>query len=360
MGCGPRHFRGHRRAPGALLPLLALFGSLLLATALIPSAAALKATSPNRCTDNKDKAKRLDLRVKGEKTFGYFALPERRPKGLVVFAHGFPQSSITSRSTLREIARQAGAVAVAMDFRHQGTDLNPDSPTYGLAPGWRVIEGAADSIAAARKMMRRCEALKKLPVVAYGRSMGANATAIALARSAERPGGRPLFDYWFVNAGATDIVSLYKVAVALGDSNPELALIAAAMEEEFGGTYEERPEVYERHSPINLGPEIAASGLKGAVIVVASDDGAYGWNRTMFDRLREVTVPTQFFTVKPVGGPVGHGNQTDLSHPVMRTAFDRLAAFFNHRIRPRCVQGQEFEVNSASGAITPDPASAAC
>jgi pimeloyl-ACP methyl ester carboxylesterase len=323
------------------------------------SAAKLKAKSPKRCKDNKDNAKRLNLRVKGEKTFGYFALPNRKPRGLVVFAHGHRHSAILWRDNLRVAARRDDVVAVAMDYRHQDTDLDKQSPTYGSSTDWRVIEGAVDSIAAGKHMMRRCKRLKKRPAVLYGVSMGSNATGIALARRPERPGGRPLFDYWFNIEGVTDVVLEYKATRAVSGIDPQSAEIVAGMEEDFGGAYEERPEVYERHSPINLGPEIARSGVKGAVAVAATDDLLiYPQSRTMAARLREVGVPTQFFTVNPVGAAVGHGLEIDRTHPVIETGFDRLKALFKDHIRPRCFR--EFGVNSASGEITPDPASAAC
>lgn len=77
---------------------------LLLVIALIagfasPASAASRAAG-KACRDKSENTRRLDLKVKGEKTFGYFALPNRKPRGLVVFFHGNTQSAITSRSTL--------------------------------------------------------------------------------------------------------------------------------------------------------------------------------------------------------------------------------------------------------------------
>lgn len=122
----------HRVHLGMRVTLLSV---LLLVIALIagfasPASAASRAAG-KACRDKSENTRRLDLKGKGEKTFGYFALPNRKPRGLVVFFHGNTQSAITSRSTLKEIARRADAIAVAMDFRHQDTDLDKDSPTYG-------------------------------------------------------------------------------------------------------------------------------------------------------------------------------------------------------------------------------------
>ena len=348
----------HSLPPRTLVPLLALFGSLLLVILLVPSAAAAASfgkSRAHRCSDKQDKTLRLDLKVKGETTFGYFALPNGKPKGLAVFGHGRTHSAIDWRDNLKEAARRGDVVAVAMDYRHQDTNLDQTSPDYGRSTGWRAIEGAEDSIAAARSMLRRCEGLRKRKVVAYGVSMGAQASGLAVASRATRPGGkRPLFDYWFDIEGITDIVQFYLVTRLVG--LPQ----AAEIEEDFGGTYEERTEFYERHSIVNLAPDIKASGIKGVVLVDARDDPLLGYsqNTKMFERLRGVGVRSQFFTVNPSGVPLGHGDETDRTHPVIGTGFNRLAALFKDGIRPRCFQ--EFAVDGASGAITPDPASAPC
>jgi pimeloyl-ACP methyl ester carboxylesterase len=348
-----------------LVPLPALFGILLLAIALIPSStasASFEAKSQlHRCSDTRDKTLRLNLKVGGEKTFGYFALPDRKPKGLAVFEHGWTHSAITWRPNLKRVATRDGVVAVAMNYRHQRTNLDPTSPEYGRSRGYRVIEGAKDSIAAARYMLRRCGRLEKRTVVAYGVSMGGNASGLAVSSRAKRPGGkRPLFDYWFDIEGITNVVQEYLGARALSGVIPDAAKLAADIEEDFGGTYEERTGFYKRHAIVNRAPDIKASGIKGVVLVHATDDSEvpYSQSKDMFDRLHAVGVRSQLFTVNPSGAPVDHGSEIDRTHPVIKTGFDRLAALFNHGIRPRCFQ--EFAVDGASGAITPDPASAAC
>jgi pimeloyl-ACP methyl ester carboxylesterase len=354
----------HSLPARTLVPLLALCGSLLLVIVLVPSAAAaasFEKSRPHRCSDKQDKTLRLDLKVKGERTFSYFALPNGKPRGLVVFAHGFHNSAITWRDNLKEAARRDDVVAVAMNYRHQETNLDQTSPDYGRSTGYRVIEGGEDSIAAARRMIRRCERLRKRTVVLYGVSMGGNASGLAAARTPKRPGGkRPLFDYWFDIEGITDVVQEYLGARALSGFVPAAAELAAGIERDFGGTYEERTGLYERQSIVNRAPDIKASGIKGAVLVHATDDGTvpYSQSEEMFQRLSDVGVRSQFFTVNPSGAPVDHGGETDRTHPVIQTGFDRLAALYNDGIRPRCFQ--EFGVDGASGVITPDPASAAC
>ena len=128
------------------------------------------------------------------------------------------------------------------------------------------------------------------------------------------------------------------------------------MEQDFGGTYEERTAFYQRISIVNRARRIKASGIKGVVIVQATDDLTYGQgqSRLMFERLREVGVRAQLFSVKPSGAPVGHGTEIIRTHPVIRTGFNRLAALFNRGVRPRSFQ--EFVVDGSTGAITPGPA----
>jgi acetyl esterase/lipase len=332
---------------------IALVGLPLLAIALIPGSASAGsgATSAGSelCSDSRDKARRLDLKIQGEQTFGYFALPDRTPKGLVVLAHGRTASAITERPMLRQIALADDVVAVAMNYRHQPTNLDKSSPDYGSSTGWRVIEGAEDSVAAARHMIRRCKRLRRRTVVMSGISMGGQAAGLAVSSRAKRRGGKSLFDYWFDIVGVADIVQHYMIGRVLGYP------IVAEIEQDFGGTYEERPSFYERLAIVNRAADIKESGLKGVVIVHATDDLTvlYDQSSRMYDRLREVGVPAQLFTVQPAGAPVGH-----TGYAVIKTYLDRLASVFMDRDRPRCFR--EFTVDGTSAAITPDPATVPC
>ena len=241
-----------------------------------------------------------------------------------------------------------------MNYRHQWTNFDKNSPDYGHSRGWRVLEGAKDSKTAARYMLRRCGRLQRRPRVAYGVSMGATASGLAVSSRATEPrSDRPLFNYWFDVEGVSNIAQEYLLARAVGDRS------AREIERDFGGTYDERPHFYERHSIVNRYEDIKASGIKGVVLVQAKDDFKvpYMQSRTMVERLSDVGVRSQFFTVYPNGAPVGHGQEVDLSHPVIKTGLDRLGAFLKDRIRPRCFQ--EFAVDGASGEIIPDPAIAA-
>lgn len=95
--------------------------------------------------------------------------------------------------------------------------------------------------------------------------MGGTASGLAASSHARQPGGGDLFDYWFSIEGVSDVVEMYKAARLV--NHPTVAEI----EEDFGGSYEERPAFYERHAIVNRALDIKDSGIKGAVFVHATD-----------------------------------------------------------------------------------------
>ncbi|MGH2758233.1 MAG: alpha/beta fold hydrolase, partial [Actinomycetota bacterium] len=114
---------------------------------------------------------------------GKYALPHGRPRQLVLLLHGYGNDSCSWRDHLRAVAAR-GAVAIAMDYTGQDPKTNR---------GWRVLEGAEDSIAAARYFLRRFPSVKE--VFALGISMGGNASGMLVAHPrARRPDGKPLVD----------------------------------------------------------------------------------------------------------------------------------------------------------------------
>ena len=84
---------------------------------------------------------------------------------LVVFFHGYGHTAENWTADLERVAAQDHVIALAMDYRGNvhGT------PNHG----WRVAEGAADSIAAARGFDKAGPRLTTIG--AYGVSMGCNA-----------------------------------------------------------------------------------------------------------------------------------------------------------------------------------------
>lgn len=364
--------------------------------ALLLAGPAQAATTGVACTDTVDRAKLLNVDVFArdagdvQQAFGFYALPERKPRGIVVFAHGHGNSAYKWQENLRNAARDLGVIAVAMDYRRQTfPNGGIDTESYG----WRVREGAEDSIAAAQLFERECQPRKKkggsrkkkprrLPIVMYGVSMGGNASGLAVADGARRRDGSPLFDYWFDIEGVTNVIETYLEARAVAGpplNNRTGQIAVAEIEEEMGGTLEERAAVYAEHSVVTRAEDIKASGLKGVVMVHGAADGTVPFNQSpeMFARLVEQRIPTDFFTVARRGtgsdgqtaeetlvvaslipgySPLfaGHGGENDLDHPVIALGFERLAKLFEEDRRPTCFRKLVYD----DGAYYGDPAAA--
>ncbi len=368
---------------------------LSLLAALLIAAPAQAAAPKVDCTDGADRAMRLDLPVfakdagRTQDAFGYYALPARKPKGIVVFAHGHGNSAWKWRDNLRKVAAELGVIAVAMDYRRQTFPKGGiDTESYG----WRVREGAEDSIAAGQLFERTCSALKRtngkkrtrrLPIIMFGVSMGGNASGLAIAEGARRRDGSPLFDWWFDVEGVANVIETYLEARAVAGpplNNRTGQIAVAEIEEEMGGSLEARPGVYAEHAVVNRADDIKASGLKGVVMIHGADDGTVPYNQSaeMFARLVDQRIPTDFFTVLGRGSGsdgqtleetltiagyipgyspmfAGHGGENDLNHPVIALAFERLALFFEEGRRPRCYRKVLYHDGSYQG----DPAAAA-
>lgn len=389
------------------------------------------------CKDGADSALRLDIPVTARDTgeremaFGYYALPDRRPRGLVIFAHGHGNSAWKWRLNLRNAASELGVIAVAMDYRRQTyPKSDPPGDITTESYGWRVREGAEDSIAAARLFERRCLAAsarerrgsgrargrsgreaerrdgraerrerraerrdrraerrqrhrargaRRLPVVMYGVSMGGNTSGLAVAAGASRRDGTPLFDYWFNIEGVTNVIETYFEARAVAGpplNNKTGQIAVAEIEEEMGGTFEERPGTYAEHTVVTRADDIRRSGLKGVVMVHGTMDGTVPYNQSeeMFGALAAEGVPTDLFTVVRRGDApdgqtaeetltiaeripgysspfAGHGGENDLTHPVIKLGYERLAKLLRAGRRPTCLR--RFVVDE--GRLSSDP-----
>jgi acetyl esterase/lipase len=325
------------------------------------------------CMGDPDDVQRLDLTVEGQPAWGVYAMPPKAPKGIVVFAHGHGHSADSWRAHVAETARRDNVIAIAMNYRHPAGQ--PD--TYG----WRVREGAADSIVAAQVFERTCPMAKT--IVMYGVSMGGNAAGLAVAAKAKRRNGSPLFDYWFDIEGATNVTETYLEARGLALSGNETATVAVKeIEEEMGGPFESKPDVYLAHSVVTRAEDIKASGLKGVVMVHAVDDGLVGYNQSpeMAARLRQVGIPVDFWTAVTRGKDsepgttldgyvtgnvpgfespfVGHADEDSNTHLVGATGFERLAALFAG-VTPACRVGV-LDGNAGFTQTKPLTAPAAC
>lgn len=296
-----------RRAIAALAPL-----ALLSAVLAAPAASA----KPNRCTDQSG-----PVAVAG----GYVSYPASKPKALVVFFHGINHTAGDwAANHLERVASESGVVTLAMDY--PGND----------APGaWQVQEGADASVAAARALAARC---RLDTVIAYGVSMGGNASGLAVA---DAPG---LFDWWFDIEGANNVVETYLEARALAPANQTAREALAGIEREMGGPIEAVPDVYARRSNVARSADIAAAGLRKVFMVHGVGDGLVPYDQTveLATALQAQGVPVEVTTIglrtegeagTTIDGyaPVehespfaGHANENSTTQMVGKAGFDAL------------------------------------
>lgn len=229
---------------------------------------------------------------------GHYALPKtKKPKTLVVMFHGYGNSSDSWVCHLLDAAQNHDAVAVAMDYRGTGW-AGPDGKAKPSENrGWFVKEGAEDSIFAAQYFLKRFPSIHN--VEAFGISMGGNASGVAIAMGAKRPGSNtPLFDYWVNVEGATSMFETYLEATAVGASGNAFATNAKQdIERECGGTPTDNPTCYQSLSVLLQTPAIAASGVKGVIDVQGVDDGLvpHDQSEEMTAALRAAQVPTDYY-----------------------------------------------------------------
>ena len=328
-----------------LSKLLLIALSALLA---MPAAATATSQAPG-CSDDRDEAVPFTVDVDGEPATGHYALPAGAPVGMVTFAHGYGHTSASWTEHLRNAANDLGVIALAMDYR--GTVITPREGDVPTSRGWRVAEGAADTIAAAQLFEAACPGLGT--IVNMGVSMGGNASGLAAAAGAVRTGGAPLFDYWINVEGATNVIETYLEARTLAPANATAANAVADIEEAFGGTFEEVPEVYQERAVVTRADDIAASGVTAVLMIHGVDDGLVPPNqsREMASALRNEGVATELVTISfrdddteqdttitgyaagqvdpEYRSPfVGHASERSTTHAIMRHALERLAGLY--------------------------------
>lgn len=275
---------------------------------------------------------------------GRYALPATgAPSQMVIMFHGHGNDSCAWRRHLQQAAAR-GAIAVAMDYTGQ---LQTPVENYG----WRVREGAADSIAAAKYFLAAYPSVKQ--VYAFGISMGGNAAGVAVASpDAVRADGSALFDYWVNIEGVNNLAEEYLVLRAVAPGIADAALAQKEIEEENGGPIEAVPAKYQEIT--NVARVRDMTGLKGAVLVNGIDDGLVPTNQSpeLALALNAAGVATHLYTVGGNGGaesgttataiplgPIfsgagqtysspfaGHGWEGSDTHLVIKTGFDQLYA----------------------------------
>jgi hypothetical protein len=253
------------------------------------------------CTGEPTSIQTLHITVAGVPTYGYYALPATTPKGIVVLGHGYPATAQSMVPLLPGIAQRDGVIAVAMDY-HGTTDL--EGPTGTTSRGWKVAEGAEDSIAATRLFNSTCQGLTPTRFVdtAFGVSMGSNMTGLAVSEHATRADGSPLFDYWFDVAGVTNVPEIYTDATAisllpLGAIQTVGANAKADIEAEMGSPILNLT-TYLNRSPALRGSQMKSSGLKGVVVSHGVLDGEVTSDQSdqMVAALALAGIPTDYTT----------------------------------------------------------------
>lgn len=267
---------------------------------------------------------------------GLYALPDRRPDTLVVFAHGYGNRSTSWIPHLESAARDHGVVAVAMDYR--GLGPAPDNR------GWPVAAGAEDLITAANYFLNRCRSIQNVAIL--GISMGGNASGLAVAAGAKRPDSdRPLFDFWVDVEGAVNMTETYVEARSFGNASTFAHNVADDIEQETAGTPVTATSQYQERTVVARVADVATSGIMGIVLVHGVEDGTVPNNqsRELADSARALGLPYSLYTVlfnqtgdrnttilrdiAPVADPLaGHGWEGDPTHPVIKTGFAQLYA----------------------------------
>lgn len=283
--------RSGPRAVGMLVSVVALLATL---------GGTAQAETP-ACTGEPTAIHTLNITVGGVPTYGYYALPSGTPTGVVVLGHGYPTTAQSMVPLMPGIAERDGAIVVAMDY-HGTVDL--EGPTGTTSRGWKVSEGAADSIAATQLFTSTCQSLDPTPFVntAFGVSMGGNMTGLAVSEKATRAGGGPLFDYWFDVAGVTDVPEIYTDATAislapLGSIQAIGTNAKADIEAEMGSPVLNLA-TYLNRSPALRASQMKSSGLKGVVVSHGVLDGEVTSDQSdqMVAALALAGIPTDYVT----------------------------------------------------------------
>jgi hypothetical protein len=268
--------------------------SLRLILAALASLAVAAPAQAAVCKARSQKAHRVSIKVHGQKSKAFAALPKRKPRSLIVVAHGYSWTAASWKTKLRSMAKRDRAVAVAPEFR--GLKFRPSVYGYPKSRGIPLHNAIADLNAYGRSYVRRCKSIKTVVLVGY--SIGGIYSGNALMRHPKRPGGkRRLFDYYVGMEAIEDVFGEFSLAKAIGgDPFVKGAIDDAA--EELGGTIDEKPAAYHRVSPIEHIKAIRKSRVRGVILVHGIDDGLvpYTQAKDMTKALRKGHVKTDLYT----------------------------------------------------------------
>jgi acetyl esterase/lipase len=307
------------------------------------------------CVGDPYQVTNLSYSVKGQTAQALYALPEGKPKGIVVFDHGYGHTMYSWSAHLARTASTLGVIAIAPDYR--GQIDSPATKPGGLpsSRGWQVAEGAEDSIAAAQLFDKLCGHTGKN--VIYGVSMGGNTSGLVVASKPKDSKGQPLFNYWVDVEGATNVIETYQGARALAGVNEFAANAQADIEKEMGGAYEAKSDVYAARTVVNRVDDIVASGIQGVAIAHGYLDGlvTHDESRQLQLQLRQQGMPVDMFSVLthsktseagttidgyapvPHDSPfAGHASETSQTQDVGVAGFEALTRYY--KSGPRCAE----------------------
>jgi len=302
-----------------------------------------------------------------------YVLPAKKPRGIVVFDHGYGHTMYSWVRHMQRTAATLGVIAVTPDYRgQQNTFVAGRLPS---SRGWNVSAGAVDTNTVAQLFDRSCLKGKGHNVL-YSVSMGGNTAGLALAAKPKRMNGKPLFDEWVNVEGAANVLETYQGARALAPANAYAANAKADIEAETGGTPEQVPQAYAERTVVNRVPDIADSGIKGVVIVHGVMDGlvTHDISRQLQALLMARGVPvdlTAFVTRSDKAEPgttidgyaptgltspfAGHASETSETHDVGRYGFAKLADLYRGKAVRCADHTKNGSTESSVGAYFPCP-----
>jgi pimeloyl-ACP methyl ester carboxylesterase len=354
----------------ATIALLAVTGA---ATTAAASGTHTAKKSPVVCTGKPGIPHRLDLTVAGVKTFGFYAVPSATPRGIVVFDHGYGHTAYSWVQHVEQVAARDRVIAIAMDYHGQKDSPPAKGEKLPTSRGWRVAEGAQDSIAAAKLFDANCKTGGVNTV--YGISMGGNTSGLVAAAQPKRANGKPLFNYWFAIEPAANVTETWAEASAVAQSGNTFAKNAAAdIEAEMAGTPATASAAYQNHTVVARTADIAAAGLQGVTVVQGVDDGLvpYNQSRELVTALRTARLTVDDVTVGSRGDGeagttlssnalgalgqsspfAGHGSEVSNTQLVIATGFDLLDSLYVHQQKPGCHESFR-DGNTKQWAISP-------
>ena len=327
------------------------------------------APAANPCVGDPSQVLSMSYSVKGQTAQALYALPAGKPKGIVVFDHGYGHTMHSWSAHIARTATTLGVIAIAPNYRGQ---VDTPATTPGGLPssrGWRVAEGAEDSIAAVKLFDGLCGHSGQN--VVYGVSMGGNTSGLVVASKPTDSKGNPLFDYWVAIEPAVNVTETYFGARALAGVNEFAANAQEDIEAEMGGPFEEASDVYFERTVVNRTQDIAASGIKGVFIAHGVADGlvTHDESRQLEALLRAQDIPVDMWTAVtrskssesgttvdgyapvPHDSPfAGHASETSTTHDVGVAGFEALKGLYKGTV-PNCRQILFDGTAASSGAI---------